>query len=444
MTLAGDRPDRYQARPWGERLREWREEVKHWSRSEFREQIEAASYKMKELRGHRLDTRLIGRWETGEVYQPQAVYRRILAHLGAPLPSSIAPADPTCTEDDEDMNRRRFLRHAGTAVAAAVAAQATFYGDRQVPGRIDLAHIRGLRSSVNSLYRRDQILGGAGLAEAARRQYYDARHMLDEADYQETVGRELMIIAGELAVCVGWLSYDGGDQRQARELYSEAFLLADQAGDTGTGLAIQSMEKMALQSVHIADKGRHRGAAREAVRLSCRVADLARRESSPRLHALLAGRQAIAHAVVGDDRAFRGSITRAWREIDRAGPIDGEETWLKFATRSEIMVHEAKGCRYLGRPGEAARLHRASLEDPELSARNRANYQAQLASSLAALGDGVGAVAEGMGVLSLLEDSVASPRTLAELQSVRHIAHSQRHVEFCERYDRVIAGVLTI
>lgn len=36
-------------------------------------------------------------------------------------------------------------------------------------------------------------------------------------------------MTGELAVCAGWLSYDGDDQVRARHLYSEAFLLTDQA-----------------------------------------------------------------------------------------------------------------------------------------------------------------------------------------------------------------------
>lgn len=88
--------DRYEERPWGERLRTWRKDVKHWSRAEFRDEVEAAAYRLGENRGQKLAERLIGRWETGDVLRPQGVYCRILAHLGAPhsLPHRAAHCIP--------------------------------------------------------------------------------------------------------------------------------------------------------------------------------------------------------------------------------------------------------------------------------------------------------------------------------------------------------------
>jgi hypothetical protein len=401
--------------------------------------VEAASYRLREQRGHLLDTKAIGRWETGAVKNPQPVYLRILASLGAPIPATYSAVEQSVDEDDA-MDRRNFLRNAGVAVAAAVTIPAVSYGGRLVPSRVDPSHLRSIRAAVDALYKQDQLIGGATLANAALAQYYDARQMLDQADYKENVGRELMSIAGELAVCVGWLSYDAGDQRKARELYSEAFLLADQASDTK--LAIQAVEKMALQSAYIAHRGQHRGAAREAIRLGGRGVDLARLEQSSRLHALLGGRQALASAVTGDVQEFRASITRAWREIDRAGPVENEETWLQFVNPSEIAVHEAKGYRYLGEPEKAANLYQKSLQDDRsLSPRNRLNYRAQLASALATLGDAASATQEGLAVLTELENDVASPRTLAELISVRKLADREQHDEFCIRYDHAAGTV---
>lgn len=69
-------------------MRVWREDVKRWSRAELRDEIEATSHRLGENRGHKLDERLIARWETGAVLRPQGVYRRLLAHMGAPLPVS--------------------------------------------------------------------------------------------------------------------------------------------------------------------------------------------------------------------------------------------------------------------------------------------------------------------------------------------------------------------
>lgn len=431
---------------WGERLRWWREEGQKWSRKEFCEQVEAMAYRTKEVRGTKLDEKMVWRWESGQVERPRGFYLRILAAMGAPLPlparsaAVLPPESPeeaaeraVSTEDDGDMNRRGFLRGTGAITAIAFSG-----GTATIPVKVDSAHIRDLRASVDDLYTKDQAVGGAALADAALRQYQLVRHMIDEADYNESIGRQLMGVAGELAVCVGWLSYDGGDQGRSRELYSDAFLLADQAADTG--LAVKAIEKMSLQSAGIASKNSNRGFAREAVRLSVRAIELARHDVTPRLHALLAGREAIAHAAVGDRDGFNAAITRAKREIDRTKFAKDEAVWLRFVTASEITVHEAKGRSYLGDLDTASTLYRASLEEPSLSPRNRANYHAQLAATLATRGNAAEAVSEGLAVLPALERQVASPRTIAELRPVRQVARDRKDDEFCGRYDALCAA----
>src|SRR5918912_736416 len=121
------------------------------------------------------------------------------------------------------MNRRQF---GGGLVSLGVAA-----GLRQVqiPAKVDSAHIRYFNASVEKLYAKDQSVGGGALARDGLRLYHRACKMLDEADYSEAAGRQLMSAAGELAVCVGWLAYDASDQALSRDLYSQARLLADQS-----------------------------------------------------------------------------------------------------------------------------------------------------------------------------------------------------------------------
>jgi transcriptional regulator with XRE-family HTH domain len=317
-------------------------------------------------------------------------------------------------EDEMSMNRRRF---GGGLASLAVMASLS---QMRVPRRVDSAHIRYFHASVEKLYTKDQSVGGGALIHDGLRLYHRARIMLDEADYSEEIGRQLMSTVGELAVCAGWLAYDANDQDLSRELYSEARLLADQSGDHG--LAIRAMEKMSLQSVALSQRSGLSGGAREAVRLSMRAAELARHDSSPQLHALLAAREAIAHAAVGDSQGFHGSISRAWREVDR-GFTDDAPAWLRFVTSSEITVHEAKGHLYLGDHLSASRLYRTSL-DATLGNRNCANYRAQLAAALAASGDVSAAVAEAMIVLPALDTGhIISLRTLAELEPVRRVQH---------------------
>lgn len=80
--------DFYPDQPWGVRLWRWRTEVVHWSQQDLVDRIVNDAYKNKEDRGAGVDTRLISKWENGDVQRPQAVYQRILRRLGAPLPSA--------------------------------------------------------------------------------------------------------------------------------------------------------------------------------------------------------------------------------------------------------------------------------------------------------------------------------------------------------------------
>ena len=354
-------------------------------------------------------------------------------------PLVLGAPDAIIEEKDMDLTRRQFGGVMGGATLAAMAGVGAELGTVQIPAKVDKAHIRYLRATVDQLYERDQMVGGAALARGALRQFYRAQRMLGESDYGERTGQQLMTAAGELAVCVGWLAYDAGDQDLARRLYTEAMTLADEADDST--LAIQVREKMALQAVQLARNGAP-AIARQALRLTGRAAEVARRDPEPRVHALLAAREAIACAVLGDDSGYRQAITRAWREADR-GPGPGGPVWLRFVTGSEISVAEAKGQMYLGAPHTAVQLYEQSLADDSLSPRNRINYRAQLAAALAATGDNGAAISEGLAVLPALETDVASPRTLRELAPVREAAEQAGDEEFCTRYDHASQGAAT-
>ena len=161
MATLGD--DRYGARPWGERLRAWRVEVRNWTRSELRDQIEAASYKENEPRGHRIDIRLIARWERGDIRSPHPVYRRLLARIGAPLPATPLAATLRAEEDDE-MNRRRFLQSAGSAISLAVGAPAAaHYGAHPGVSTVDNSYVDELHNALDGLYAEDQLTGSSTL-----------------------------------------------------------------------------------------------------------------------------------------------------------------------------------------------------------------------------------------------------------------------------------------
>lgn len=293
--------------------------------------------------------------------------------------------------DDMSVNRRQFT--SGLVGLATV----TGLNQVQIPSKVDSAHVRYLHSATDKLITQDQITGGGALVRDGLYLYHRARRMLDEADYSEATGRQLMSAAGELAHCVGWLAYDADNQTLARKLYYDARLLADQSGDDG--LAMRTMQQISQQSAHLARNG-NLGSAREAVRFSERATELARRDPSAQLHALLAAREANAHAAAGNSQGFTAAIARAWREMDRGFADDGP-VWLRFVNSSEIAGLEAIGRLDLGDFDAAAALYRKSLE-AELGARNGAITRAGLAAALVASGDVASAVEEGAVVLAAL------------------------------------------
>jgi hypothetical protein len=265
---------------------------------------------------------------------------------------------PSRQQEEEpgmSMNRREL---GGTLLGLAAAVGLS---PVQIPAKVDQAHVRYFSAAVDQLYAQDQSIGGGALVRDGLRLYDRARRMLDESDYSEATARQLMSVAGDLATCVSWLCYDAGDYRTGRTLHSNAHMLASQAGDNR--LAIRVMQGMALQLVDVARESQHAGYARQAVVLSKRASELARSESSPQLHALLAAREAMAQATVGDFTGFNRAISHAWREMDRDGDADELPRWLKFVNRSEIVTHEARGRWYLGRLDSAEELYRTSLED---------------------------------------------------------------------------------
>ncbi|GAA1892209.1 helix-turn-helix domain-containing protein [Actinomadura bangladeshensis] len=353
------------------------------------------------------------------------------------LPLVTGCVDPECGTDQDiafwedamdplrQVGRREFtVMVSGLALAAALP-----------PERADRGHVRYLQASLERLRRQDAAVGGGTLRTQAVRLFARARAMLDESDYTEQVGRELMAVTADLGLVSAWLAYDSGDQASARALYSEAELLAGSAGDSKVLAHVYA--NMAQQAVHLARSTERRGTAREALRFIDRAADSARYIPSSALHALLALRQALAYSQLGDAAAFRAAIDRARREADR-GPHDSDPSWTAFVTHSEIAGYEAMGAVQLNRPGDAVPLYQAVLDDDGRSPRDRAYYRARLAAALCAAGDQREAVAEGLRVVGDLGEGLTSTRVLNELRPVRSGTHELTldiHQEFCQQFD---------
>lgn len=330
-----------------------------------------------------------------------------------------------------DVERRDFNTMAAGLLASALVQHVT------VPDRVDPAHIRYLRATIDRIAARDQSMGGGAVLTQALRQFSRARRMLDESDYTEAVGRQLLIATGDLGIICGWVAYDHGDQQLARRLYSEAQLLANSSGDTE--LQTHVLLNMAMQSTHLAslatDSAGARGFAREGLRLAEQASDIARHEASPRLHALVALRQAASYAQLGDGPAFRTAITLARRELDR-GPHPTDPVWAAFVTPSEITHALSWGYLRLGDARRAVRLLQDAPQDSGRSPRNRVCDEGSLAGALLEAGDRTEAISTGRRILPVLAaGEMTSARPLGRLRPVRVAAEEAGDEEFCAHYD---------
>lgn len=334
--------------------------------------------------------------------------------------------------DTVGMDRREFTTLTGGLVVSAALP---------VPDRADRAHVRYLQATWTRLRTQDRTVGGGALLPQALRHFAQARRILDESEHTATIGRELLVVTADLGIDSAWFAYDAHNQPLARRLYGEAALLADSAGDGAQRAYLYA--NMVQQCTCLARYTGRTDYAREALRFAARAADAARYERSPALHALISLRQALAHAQLGDEIAFRATIATARRALDR-GPHETDSARTKFVSHSEITGYEAMARAQLGAPARAAELYQMVLDDTARSPRDQAYYRALLAGTLVQAGDLEQAISHGLAVLPDLGTTLTSVRVLRELRPVREAAGAADEVEFCDRFDTAAHALSTV
>jgi transcriptional regulator with XRE-family HTH domain len=346
-----------------------------------------------------------------------------------PLVFADANAGQAAGAEDEtgmELSRRGF----GGLIAAAGLATASPSASalRAVEG----AHIRYWQACTDVLYIRDRAVGGTALLSSALHQWQRVAPAVQSTRAGEQ-GRQVLTVAGELALCTGWIALDAARPTLARPLYEEARELAVSAGDVM--LAVHVLTNQSMLYAEMARTGPSREPARQALRLAYQAADEGRYIPVPPLHALIALRHASAASLLGDKAAFQAAIGQARRELDRGPRDDDPPQWLRFVSQTEITGVEARGYLNLGDASRSAGLYQQVLASG-LSPRNRASYGAGLADALLRQGARQEAVAAAMDVLPALEGGVTSMRCLNRLRLIRQSAgNTARAQEFRERFD---------
>ena len=346
-----------------------------------------------------LDDHLIGKWERGIVRYPIAPYRAALrAVLGAatdvelgfvratpsPAPLGLLHStrgtwtladivdDAARVTESELINRRDSLRVAavgGTALLGPLAGWVEPLASGPLSARsgaFSVSEVEGLEHLVAAF--RDWRSVGAGLGRTAVvGQLADVAERLRSAPSGPLTDR-VFVAAAELAKIAGSMAFDAGAHRAAQGHYATAARMAKAGSNASFGavalaaLARQSFDLGApddgLQIVHLAQRG-------------------TRSTGTARLRAMLATREAWAHAQLGDVRRFQNAAEEA-EEAHATGTASGEPYWLRGFDGAELLGTIGARYRDLARhdarqaSGAVDYLSRAlQMRDPA-RARNRA------------------------------------------------------------------------
>lgn len=292
-----------------------------------------------------------------------------LAPVSATFSDTLSPSADV-DEEVEPMKRR-------TLVSASLAAPfAAVFGEVQTHVTADAAW--QIRLMVPELYTLDDQVGGEAVSQATQWCLRKVDALLNQADYGESVGRELQSTYGELAEMAGWLHFDAGRYDDARFYYGEALRAAQLADNL-------NLEVLVLASMNTLS--RYQGRPREAIQLIQLAQRRAAGWAPPRLAALLSAREAVCWAQLGDAASSRNAMHRAYH-VFHPDVGDDDPQWLTFFDTAELAARRATASTYLGRPEQAASAMRSAVDGlGSKFQRNRAYYSVRLGLLLLAEGN---------------------------------------------------------
>lgn len=196
--------------------------------------------------------------------------------------------------------------------------------------------------------------------------------VLSGSSYTTTVGRRLHALAAELGRIAGWASFDAGLHAAAQRYWISALHASHAAGDRLVGANV--LKSMSLQCYDF-------GRPREALALARSAYDAAA-VATPRTSAMLALRQARAHAALGQVRDCERLLAAARSAFDRASRSDADPSWVAYFDDAEFEAQIGTCYLDLRRPSQAdAHLARTLELLPSSKVRDRATYLVRQASA---------------------------------------------------------------
>lgn len=240
--------------------------------------------------------------------------------------------------EDALLDRRGFLTICGATLTAVAYGWAAHEPDRVVHamrgGRLDAETVAWAEDRIPGLRRMDDRLSGPNLLRMIDADLHMVTELITTSSCPADLRRRLFRTAAELGQLAGWVAFDTG-RHSAAQRYYIAGLHAAHAADDRT-LASNALAGLSFQAALCGDP-------QNGVSLADTAHEQANRGSA-RVRALMASRQARAHARADDPLACGQALLRAERYLDIAeNGGDDDPPWVYYFDRAELNA-QAGAC----------------------------------------------------------------------------------------------------
>lgn len=286
----------------------------------------------------------------------------------------LEPLPARFTADRVDMRRRDFicgaLGFAGLGALSTANPLATSAWSTERPVLPD--QVSSIRSWTRSLPELDNRFGGGFASTLAAAHLHDRVLPLVRAGrFNDTVRRDLMCAAAELAHLTGWMSYDVGQPDLGRRYFDQAIELAVGAGDQH--FAAEILAGLSHQLLQLREFA-------EAVVQARGARQMAEAFGSPLLLSEAHVMEARAYARLEDRPRSAEHVHAAERAFSRSDPAT-EPEWLRYFDGAYLAAASAHCFRDVGRWREAEKQAKRSLQMNPAYVRGRAFNTALLATT---------------------------------------------------------------
>jgi DNA-binding XRE family transcriptional regulator len=315
----------------------------------------------------------------------------------------------------DKVKRRHFVFLTGMALTAPAHQWLVHEPGPLVSGlsgrRVSAELADRLPPMIAELRAMDDVAGGGTVLSLAQHDFGWVAGLLDEASYDEAIGRKLHVALAELGQLAGWTAHDAGQHALTQRYYIAGLRAAHTADDRPLGAHILSC---------MAEQAAFQGRPAEAVTLIQTAFAGVRGRETPRLLSELHIREAYALGIMQDTSACTAAVSKARSYVE---PQDDDPPWLYWVSPADITAFAGNCLLQLGHPERATALMEEGIGlFDESFVRDRQLYSLHLAHALTRPGKQRNldaAAARGIEGIQLAE-SLESNRNTDLLQDLYH------------------------